>query len=233
MKEAQFNNLFFDSEKEQPIVENILQTLIKRNYDYVLRIDAETGIFKMYGQGNEKGYFPMQSGMNYDEMCEKYHPLVAYPEDLKKFEYYSRLSTIEERLQEMNEYSFTIRTKNIDGTIAWKRYTYTYLDRMHRILLQTRRDITEYIVQSKNQESEGERLQEEWRQVSNFKGELYSLLNRVLRENMDEIHNLCLAACEMTETEEEIPEAFQEYLTGILRAEQTVRKIIREVLGVE
>lgn len=237
-QELQYDDLFQNPDEEQERLESILQEVVMRNYDYIMRIEAETGYFRMYGHGNEDGYFPMESGIDYEAMCTRYHPLVAYPEDQKKLEYYTQLSTVEAKLRETNHYSFNVRTINLDGTIAWKRYSYSYLDRMRRILFLTRRDVTLSVVQEQNRQMEETRLQEEWKQLQKEQQNFYARLDREICEQLDEIDEFCQQACHVAgkrkagmdgkEPAHRLFAQVNDSVTGILKAEEHIRRLLKD-----
>lgn len=177
---------WYDIEEEK-MMEYMYTSLASDNYDFVARINAKNGFFKILPKKGMTCSVPPVVGNDADAAFVKLAEENIIPEDRDFTIGNITIAGIRKNLEKQERFQFTFREKLPNGKICYKKITEYYLDRQREIVVVTREDISELLrMESEKNEMLATAL-EAANQASNAKSQFLSRISHELRTPLNAI----------------------------------------------
>lgn len=189
---------------DKKVMSQILETITRDEYDYILLIDTKTDNYKRYACSPKWEGFMPECGTNYREDASGYLKKLM-PEDAfaDRMRQRSRES-ICERLENETFCEFTTSFTSKAGENQTKKIRYSYLDQGSTHMLVTCSDITVSMEVEKKQKELLEDALLAAKQASQAKSDFLSRMSHEIRTPMNAILGICTLAAQAGGQEEEV-----------------------------
>lgn len=172
---------------ERKSKEEIFNSVISSDYDYILRIDAERDLYQMYTKSDKQDQLPAQSGDSYIAEVRSCIRRYVCEEDRERALQKLELSNIITELKSKDLYDITLKVKGKDGDVLHKKIRYSYLDREMNVLLMTRIDVTHIFKEEQRKNELLASALEAAKQASSAKTDFLSRMSHEIRTPMNAI----------------------------------------------
>ncbi|MEG0179924.1 MAG: histidine kinase dimerization/phospho-acceptor domain-containing protein, partial [Oscillospiraceae bacterium] len=157
MKQMETNEivafLYSTNITNEKTMQNIMNAIVKSDYDFLVVIDAKRNTAVRYSETNNANKYAYESG-NFEEETQDYLRSYIFPEDVDRAVQEVTMENIIKNLDENGIYNVFYRVLNDKKDIMQKQLRFSYINREFASILMTRTDITAAVQEQekKNQE---------------------------------------------------------------------------------
>ena len=135
---------WYDIEDEK-MIELTHYSLANYNYDFIARIDGESGEYVITAREGEMGDMQQLRGDDSDSALISIAKANVVPDDLEMAIRNITIAGMKQNLAENDRFQFTCREEQPDGSTHFKQITEYYIDRQRGIFIMTREDVTKIV----------------------------------------------------------------------------------------
>lgn len=130
-------------------------------FDYVCRIDVNTGSYVLYYADNENTVVPQHESDDYEQIVKEFNDLHVVPWEAEALTENMRISNLLKQLEENEEYVLYTELKaDVNPQNTYKRLRFCYADNSRKIILLTRTDVSKEFRERKQREATEEHYRE-------------------------------------------------------------------------
>lgn len=207
----------------QKATEQIMSSIIRKNYILLCRIDAESNTGRVFTRKGSREVVREVNNVQkvlWDTLRRDYAG-----DDIDDFLHKNEIPEICRQIAEREEYILYADMRGKNGQIRRMRSCYTWLDRESHVLGYTMEDVTDAFEEEYRHNQELQKALEDARAASRAKSEFLSNMSHEIRTPMNAILGLSQLAAEKTSDE-----ALREDLSRILSSGEYLLGLINDVL---
>lgn len=134
---------------QKKLLQSIVERYVYKNCDYFIYLDANKNTYIMFGGSNSGTPLPPVVCEDYATEVVKYAQDFVAPEDVEMTIREMQLDRVIEQLEKHGEHSFNVGIMDPVKGYTYKRLQYIYYDRLNKMILLTRTDITDVYEEEK------------------------------------------------------------------------------------
>ena len=204
---------------------SIIDLLMGSEYDYIAIVNGNNGHFKLLATNPNEKVMPPVKGANYSAVvsafAERYLPTVERERTIKALS----LDTIYKELEAQGKYVHYCSCHE-GGNIRYKKNEYHYMDKMHKLLITTRTDITSAVEEEKQRNMRLSEALQGAKQANLAKSVFLSHMSHDIRTPLNAIIGVTALALEETHN----PESVEDYLNKANSASKLLLGLVNDIL---
>lgn len=208
---------------EQKIAQEMIDTVVKIEYDYLALLDCRTNDYQVYSNNNRSSTpLPNFHSSSYEREVAEYAKKFLVPEEVEQNIHDMSIANIRQQLSKQECFVSYASVKNKDGSISKKKLKFSYLDRTREKVLISRVDITDVFVREQAQ-------QQKIREANNAKTDFLSHMSHDIRTPM----NTIIGLSELAQDDLADPAAMKNYVNNIRTAGKFLLGLVNDCLDFE
>jgi PAS domain S-box len=204
---------------------SIIDLLMGSEYDYIAIVNGNNGHFKLLATNPNEKVMPPVKGANYSAVvsafAERYLPKVERERTIKALS----LDTIYKELEAQGKYVHYCSCHE-GGNIRYKKNEYHYMDKIHKLLITTRTDITSAVEEEKQRNMRLSEALQGAKQANLAKSVFLSHMSHDIRTPLNAIIGVTALALEETHN----PESVEDYLNKANSASKLLLGLVNDIL---
>ncbi|MCI2058778.1 MAG: ATP-binding protein [Oscillibacter sp.] len=221
---------------EQKTTEEMIQTVVRLDYDYLAQVNLQKNRYVIYCSGAEDltPLPPMQD--DYEKSVREYAHTYMSPEEADRNIRDMSIANVRAQLKNSERFTCYVNVRAADGTVQRKLLQFSYMDRANERVLLTRVDVSDIYrkeqakveeLQAAKDAAESAKCQAE--EASGVKAQFLSRMSHDLRTPMNAIIGLSTLA----EDELADPAAMKRYVSSIRSAGSFLLGLVNDCLDYE
>ncbi|MEG2440010.1 MAG: ATP-binding protein [Acetivibrio sp.] len=214
---------------EEKMQEQVLDAVIQFDYDFVAHLNLFSNTTVFYNSRNQREQLrDYQYGVAYSYTEAVQHTAENYitKEDRIFYEEKMSIHNIEKQLQNMDSYEFSYHLRESNGEIRTKKTRFSMHDRITGIVIFSRADVTDILVQQEKQKVALSESLAIAQQANNSKSKFLASMSHDIRTPMNAIVGMCNLAI----SEENNPHQVHESLQVIKQSSALLLSMITDIL---
>lgn len=139
----------------------IIAQAVLSEFDYVCRINVQTGSYMLYYADNKNTIVPQHKADDYEQVIGEFNRQYVVDHEAELLTENMRINKVVQELKNKSEYVlFTEVKTDINPLNSFKRLRFRYEDERHKVILLTRTDISEFVRERQKREKMEKRYQE-------------------------------------------------------------------------
>ena len=208
---------------EQKIAREMIDTVVKVDYDYLALMDCRSKEYIVYAKENDMSSpLPSFHSSNYDQEVMYYAKTYVVENEIEQNIHEMSIENVKQQLENKPTYITYISIKEKNGKLSRKKLQFSYLDRNKEKVLITRVDVTDIY------EREQKQLRQ-YQEASNAKNNFLSNMSHDLRTPM----NVIIGLSELAKDELNDPTAMKTYVNNIQTTGQFLLGLVSDCLDFE
>lgn len=212
--------------EQEKLRELMYGALVNSSYDYIARVNGKNRSFIAVTSDKVEYPLPPQSADDIDEFVKNVASEYIHPDDREMVIENACLEGIKRNLAKRDRYQFTCRMLLPDGSIRVKKLTEYYLERSMDILVVTREDVTQIVLEESKKNAQLARALEAANQASSAKTQFLSRMSHELRTPM----NAIIGLAELSSGDLHDPKLMSDNITKIGMSARYLLSIINDIL---
>ena len=130
-------------------------------FDYVCRIDVNTGSYVLYYADNENTVVPQHESDDYEQIVKEFNDLHVVPWEAESLTEHMRITNLVKQLETAEEYIlYTELRADVNPQNCYKRLRFCYANEQKNVILLTRTDVSKEFRERKQREATEEHYRE-------------------------------------------------------------------------
>ncbi len=208
---------------EQQTAKQMIETVVKIDYDYLALLDCRTGKYVIYANNEAVSIqLPSLYADNYEEEIVQYARKYLVAEDIESILRDMSIQNICSQLEDKELFVSYASMREPSGEISRKKFQFSYLDRLNSKVLITRVDITDVYEREQRQ-------MKKLQAANSAKTDFLSNMSHDLRTPM----NAIIGLSELAQNEAKDIAAIKSYVHDIQSAGQFLLGLVNDCLDFE
>ena len=208
---------------EQKIAREMIDTVVKVDYDYLALMDCRTNDYIVYAKENDMSSpLPSFHSSNYDQEVRYYAKTYVVESEIEQNIQEMSIENVKLQLENKPTYITYVSVKEKNGKLSRKKLQFSYLDRNKEKVLITRIDVTDIY------EREQKQLRQ-YQEASNAKNNFLANMSHDLRTPM----NVIIGLSELAKDELNDQKAMESYINNIQTTGQFLLGLVSDCLDFE
>ncbi len=209
---------------DKKVAQELIESTVRYDYEVVGRIDVlRDSIIHLVS--SDKRIAGIENKARISDLVEKFLPHVR-PEDRDRFVRCFDARNILKELAHKDAYEFTVQAEDADGAVRVKRIRFADYDRQRGLLLYTRSDVTETVLQQKRQQEALAAALQAAENANVAKTEFFSRMSHDIRTPMNAILGMTALAAQSIGDDK----AMGEYIGKIGASSRFLLSLINDIL---
>lgn len=204
---------------------SVIDLLMGSEYDYIAIVNGNNGHFKLLATSPNEKVMPPIQGEDYSAVvsafAERYLPKAERERTIKALS----LDTIYKELEAQGKYVHYCSCHE-GGNVRYKKNEYHYMDKMHKLLMTTRTDITSAVREEKQRNMRLSEALQGAKQANLAKSVFLSHMSHDIRTPLNAIIGVTALALEETHN----PESVEDYLNKANSASKLLLGLVNDIL---
>ncbi|MEG2783753.1 MAG: ATP-binding protein [Lachnospiraceae bacterium] len=192
--------------------EQVLDAVIQVGYDFVAHLNLRSDTVVFYNSKNQIALFKeYQYGVPYcyTEAIQRTTDYYIIEEDRELYAEQMSMTYVMQQLEHKDSYEFTYHLREGNGEIRTKQTRFSIHDRVAGIVVFSRADVTDMLVQEEKQKIALLESLAIARQANNSKSQFLSSMSHDIRTPMNAIIGMCKLAIEEEDNAQQVHESLQ------------------------